>query len=94
MKLSAVIHRVDGKVSTELAPYRDRLDALVATFGEDRILFGSDWPNSDGVAPIDKVVGVVREYFASQPRAVAEKYFWRNSVAAYKWVKREPSQPG
>ena len=93
VKLSAVIHRVAGKVSTDLAPYRARLDHLVATFGEDRILFGSDWPNSDGVAPIDKIVGVVREYFASQPRAVAEKYFWRNSIAAYKWVRRDPSQP-
>ena len=93
VKLSAVIHRVNGKVSMELAPYRDRLDALVGTFGEDRIVFGSDWPNSDGVAPLDRVVGVVREYFATQPRAVAEKYFWKNSVAAYKWIKREPSQP-
>jgi L-fuconolactonase len=93
VKLSAVIHPVDGRVSTDLAPYRDRLDQLVAAFGEDRILFGSDWPNSDGVAPLDKVVGVVREYFASQPRHIAEKYFWKNSVAAYKWVKREPSQP-
>ena len=93
-KLSAVIHRVDGKVSIELAPYRDRLDQLMAIFGEDRILFGSDWPNSDGVAPVDRVVGVVREYFMSQPRAVAEKYFWKNSIAAYKWIKREPSQPG
>jgi L-fuconolactonase len=93
VKLSAVIHRVSGQVSTELAPYRDRLDHLVGIFGEDRILFGSDWPNSDGVAPIDKVVGVVREYFTTQPRAVAEKYFWKNSVAAYKWIKRDPSQP-
>jgi L-fucono-1,5-lactonase len=94
VKLSAVIHRVDDKVSMELAPYKDRLDQLVGIFGENRILFGSDWPNSDGVAPIDKVVGVVREYFMSQPRAVAEKYFWKNSIAAYKWIKREPSQPG
>jgi predicted TIM-barrel fold metal-dependent hydrolase len=94
VKLSAVIHRVNGRVSTELAPYRDRLDRLIDAFGEDRILFGSDWPNSDGVAPIDKVVGVVREYFSTRPRAVAEKYFWKNSVAAYKWTRREPSQPG
>ncbi len=93
VKLSAVIHRLDGKVSTDLAPYRDRLDHLVRTFGEDRILFGSDWPNSDGVAPIDKIVGVVREYFATQPRAVAEKYFWKNSITAYKWIRRDPSQP-
>ncbi len=93
VKLSAVIHRVNGQVATELAPYRDRLDRLVGLFGEDRILFGSDWPNSDGVAPIDKVVGVVRQYFTAAPRAVAEKYFWKNSIAAYKWSKREASQP-
>ena len=62
MKLSAVIHRVNGQVVTGLAPsYRDRLDRLIDVFGEDRILFGSDWPNSDGVAPIDSVVGVVRD---------------------------------
>jgi L-fuconolactonase len=93
VKLSAVIHRVNGQVATDLAPYRERLNRLVSAFGEDRILFGSDWPNSDGVAPIDKVVGVVREFFQTQPQRVAEKYFWKNSLAAYKWIKRDPSQP-
>jgi L-fucono-1,5-lactonase len=93
VKLSAVIHRVNGQVSTELPPYRDRLEQLIARFGDNRILFGSDWPNSDGVAPLDKVVGVVREFFQTKPREVAEKYFWKNSLAAYKWIKRDPSQP-
>ena len=91
--MSAVIHRVNGQVSTDLATYRDRLEQLIGRFGEDRILFGSDWPNSDGVAPLDKVVGVVREFFQTQPRPVAEKYFWKNSLAAYKWIKRDPMQP-
>ena len=93
VKLSAIIHRVDGQVSTDLSRYRERLDLLVAAFGEDRILFGSDWPNSDGVAPIGEVFRVAKEYFSSKPRSTAEKYFWRNSVAAYKWVKREAAQP-
>jgi L-fuconolactonase len=93
VKLSAVIHRVNGTVSTDLAPYRNGLDRLAGVFGEDRILFGSDWPNSDGVAPIDKVVNVVREYFATKPQSVAEKYFWKNSIAAYKWIRRDSSQP-
>jgi L-fuconolactonase len=93
VKLSAILRRVDGNVSTDVNSYRDRLDRLVATFGEDRILFGSDWPNSDGVAPIDQVFRIAKAYFASKPRTVAEKYFWRNSVAAYKWVKREAAQP-
>ena len=93
VKLSAIIHRVDGRVSTDLGAYRARLDRLLAVFGEDRILFGSDWPNSDGVAPVDTVFAIAKEYFRTQPRPVAEKYFWRNSVAAYKWIRRDASQP-
>jgi predicted TIM-barrel fold metal-dependent hydrolase len=93
VKLSEIIHRVNGQVSTELSAYRGRLDALMSVFGEDRVLFGSDWPNSDGVAPVDKVFAVAKEYFLAKPRPVAEKYFWKNSVAVYKWVKRGPSQP-
>ena len=93
VKLSEIIHRVNGQVSTEVGAYRARLDTLMGLFGEDRILFGSDWPNSDGVAPIDKVFAVAKEYFRTKSRSVAEKYFWKNSVAAYKWVRRDPSQP-
>jgi L-fuconolactonase len=95
VKLSEIIHRrPDGQVSTELSTYRARLDLLTDVFGEDRIVFGSDWPNSDGVAPIDKIFAIAKEYFAAKPRAMAEKYFWRNSVTVYKWLKRDPSQPG
>ena len=92
-KLSAVIHPVDGAIRTDLAAHRARLDHLFGVFGQDRVLFGSDWPNSDGVAPIDKVVGLVKAYFADKPRPAQEKYFWRNSVAAYKWVRRAADQP-
>ena len=93
VKLSEVIHRVNGQVSTDVSAYHDRLDDLVGAFGEDRILFGSDWPNSDGVAPVEQVFAVVKDYFMGKPRSVQEKYFWKNSVAAYRWVKREPGQP-
>ena len=93
VKLSEIIHRVNGQVSTDLGAYRARLDRLIGVFGQDRILFGSDWPNSDGVAPVDKVFAIAKEYFLAQPRLVAEKYFWRNSAAAYKWIKRDASQP-
>ena len=93
VKLSEIIHRVNDQVPTELSAYRARLDLLMDVFGEDRILFGSDWPNSDGVAPIERIFAIAKEYFAAQPRTVAEKYFWRNSVAVYKWVKRDSSQP-
>jgi len=93
VKLSEIIHTVNGRVSTDLSSYRARLDSLVDVFGEDRVLFGSDWPNSDGVAPIEEVFAIAKAYFATKPRSVAEKYFWRNSVTVYKWIKRDPTQP-
>jgi L-fuconolactonase len=93
VKLSAIIHRVNNQVSIDLKTHRPRLDALTGIFGEDRVIFGSDWPNSDGTAPIEAIVGIARAYFATKPAGVAEKYFWRNSAAAYKWIKRHPSQP-
>jgi len=93
VKLSTVIHRVNGSVSTDLSSHRDRLDELMSVFGEDRVIFGSDWPNSDGVTSLDKIVKIVREYFATKPREVAEKYFWRNSANVYKWIHRAKNQP-
>ena len=93
VKLSSIIHSVKGTISTDLGSYRGWLDRLMDVFGENRVIFGSDWPNSDGVAPVDKVFAIAKEYFATRPRTIAEKYFWRNSIAAYKWVKRDPSQP-
>jgi predicted TIM-barrel fold metal-dependent hydrolase len=94
VKLSSVLRRVSGDVPQDLAFYRPRLDELYGIFGEDHVLFGSDWPNSDNWGPYGKVFSLVREYFNGKTRAQAEKYFWKNSVAAYRWVKREPGQPG
>ena len=93
VKLSAVFRRVDGKIPADLSFYRGTLDDIYETFGEDRVLFGSDWPNSDSWKPYGDVLRLVQEYFAGKSSAAAEKYFWRNSVKAYRWVKRHASQP-
>jgi L-fuconolactonase len=93
VKLSEILHRVDESVAMDLASHRERLDYLMSVFGEDRVLFGSDYPNSVGTATIEEVVSLVKQYFASKPRAAAEKYFWKNSLRCYKWVKRDANQP-
>jgi L-fucono-1,5-lactonase len=93
VKISEVLRRVNGAVPTDLNFYRPRLDQLCGIFGEDHVLFGSDWPNSDNWLPYEIELSVVREYFTGKGRAAAEKYFWKNSVAAYRWIRRDPSQP-
>jgi predicted TIM-barrel fold metal-dependent hydrolase len=86
-KLSEILRRVNGRVPEDIAYYRDRLEQIYGTFGEDRVLYGSDWPNSDHWAPYATVLSVARAYFALKTRAQAEKYFWKNSQAAYRWAK-------
>ncbi len=94
VKVSAVLGKIGDKIPYDLAPYKPKLDALYETFGPDRLLYGSDWPNSEPLGNYAQVLKVVRDYFEAKGPEVAEKYFWKNSVAAYKWVKREKGQPG
>lgn len=93
VKISEVYRRVDGNIPTELAFYTDTLDEIFGVFGSDRVIFGSDWPNSDSWKPYPDVLKLVQEYFAAKGLAASEKYFWKNSVKAYRWKKRDASQP-
>jgi len=95
VKLSEVYHpRVDTKqVVADYQLLHDRLDYLYGMFGEDRVIFGTDYPNSYGVATISEQVGLMKKFFSTKTRAQAEKYFWRNAARVYKYVKRADNQP-
>lgn len=93
VKVSEVLRRVDGTVHYDLGFYRARLDELWGTFGENKLLYGSDWPNSDPWGSYPQVLGLVREYVRGKGAAAEEKFFWRNSWQAYHWVKRAGDQP-
>lgn len=93
IKVSELMRIADGKPSTDPALYKPHLDYLFHTFGKDKLIFGSDWPNGPAVNNLPTIVQIVQEYFYAKGQAVAEKYFWRNSLAAYKWIRRDASQP-
>jgi predicted TIM-barrel fold metal-dependent hydrolase len=92
VKVSEVLRRVDGQIPTDLEHYRPRLDEILDVFGIDRVLYGSDWPNSDQWLPVPVAFKIVQEYFLARGRVAAEKYFWRNSLACYRWIKRTARQ--
>ena len=88
-KVSALVEQTASKKAPrEVAYYRPVLDALWAHFGEDRLLFGSNWPVSDRAAAYSTVVGIVRDYFTSKSARAAARFFSDNSKAAYAWKKR------
>lgn len=87
-KVSNVVRRVDGRVVEDLSAYRPALDGLWELFGADRVVYGSNWPVSERVAPYAIVHKIVAEYCQSKGKAAAEKFFWKNSRAAYGWQPR------
>jgi L-fuconolactonase len=92
VKVSGVVHTVNGKIPEDPAFYKSTIDELWDIFGEDRLLYGSDWPNSDQWAEYPVELKVVQAWFNAKGAAAAEKYFYKNSKAAYKWIKRSPNQ--
>ena len=87
-KVSNVVRRVDGRIIEDLNVYRPRLDALWNLFGADRLVFGSNWPVSNLVAPYENLHKIVAEYFGEKGQKTAAKFFWRNSRTAYRWLPR------
>jgi len=93
VKLSEIPVLANGSLVTDVGFYKGALDAIWEVFGENRILFGSDWPNSDHVASYEQTLSIVRAYIAQKSPAVSEKFYWRNSIAAYRWHRRRSDQP-
>jgi predicted TIM-barrel fold metal-dependent hydrolase len=93
VKLSEVPVRVGNNVPKDASFYKDKLDGIWDVFGEDHVLFGSDWPNSDHLASYAETLSLVRSYVSTKGSVASEKYFWRNSIAAYGWRPRKADQP-
>lgn len=62
----------------------NRLDTLWELFGEDRCLFGSDWPNSLHAAPFRDILGSALRFMRNRSAAVKTKFFSTNSARAYR----------
>lgn len=87
-KVSALVEQTAEKPAPRAVDYyRPVLDALWSFFGEDRLIFGSNWPVSDGGAPLTTVMGIVSDYFTAKGERAAAKFFYGNSQTAYKWRK-------
>ncbi len=84
-KVSNVVRKQGNRVPGDVGFYRPSLDQLWDIFGPNRLVYGSNWPVSNLIAPYPIVFKIVRNYFASKGREASEKYFWKNSKAAYHW---------
>ncbi|MFH1572212.1 MAG: amidohydrolase family protein [Gemmatimonadota bacterium] len=68
---------------TDPGYYQPTLDALWRIFGEERLVYGSNWPVSDRAGQYQTVAAVARAYFESKGERAAARFWWRNAERAY-----------
>ena len=89
LKVSALMENsAEQPAPAGLDYYRPALDAMWEIFGEDRLFYGSNWPVCERAGTYARCIRIVRAYFAEKGTEATEKFFWRNSQAAYGWKER------
>ena len=90
LKVSSVIENsVAQPPPAELDYYRPVLDTLWRAFGEERLVYGSNWPVCERAGPYGTAIDVVRRYFATRGRRAAARYFGANAARIYRWPGAE-----
>lgn len=81
-KISGMVTEADWKEwkKEDFKPY---LDVVVSAFGMDRILFGSDWPVCLVAASYEKMLEIVKDYFASFSKEEQDQFFGLNAIRFY-----------
>jgi L-fuconolactonase len=68
----------------EKEDFRPYLDIVLQAFGEDRVMFGSDWPVCLLAASYEQVHGLVADYFRQFSTEAQRKFFGGNAAAFYR----------
>jgi predicted TIM-barrel fold metal-dependent hydrolase len=76
--------RASAQTDFDPALYNPMLDFIWDIFGEDYVVYAGR-----NKAALD----ILRAYFTRKGLPAAEKFFWKNSVPAYHWTRRDSSQP-
>ncbi len=88
-KVSALYGRVAIQPAPkDLAYYKPILDLAFECFGEDRLVYGSDWPVTETTGDYASVLTLTRSYFTPKGAEVCEKLFHRNAEKFYAIPKR------
>jgi L-fuconolactonase len=96
-KVSGLPRAANGQSQSDPASYKPTLDFIWDVFGEDFIVFAAGWSRVPSQpSPIERMksnLKIFQAYLVAKGRPAAEKFFWQNSVHAFKWIRRDPKQP-
>lgn len=88
-KVSALVEATQSRPAPiDSGYYTPTLNVLWNAFGEDRLIYGSNWTPCIRYADYATVLHIVKEYFEAKGEVTSQKFFWKNAKMAYKWVNR------
>lgn len=85
-----VFCKISGMVTEAKMPgwkkedFRPYLDAVLAAFGGERVMFGSDWPVCLLAGSYGEVHGLVADYFNQFPEETRRKFFGETATKFYR----------
>ncbi|MDG2224375.1 MAG: amidohydrolase family protein [Rubripirellula sp.] len=83
-KVSALYGRFEQQPApSDIRVYEPMLDLVFDCFGEDRLVFGSDWPVTKTTGDYASVIALTRAYFDQKGAIVSEKVFTSNACRFY-----------
>jgi predicted TIM-barrel fold metal-dependent hydrolase len=84
VKVSGVVRKTANGVPAKAGFYKPQLDELWKVFGPQRVLFASNWPTCDLIAPYPTVYGVVADYLRERSQSEVAAFFAGNAVRVYR----------
>ena len=89
-KISALVEgasRNGNMAPDDLDFYRPYIDVVWNAFGDDRVIYGSNWPVSENAADYRKLQRIVCDYAKEKGEVPLRKFCALNALKAYKWVQ-------
>ena len=75
---------IDFPSPTDLASYKAHFDVLMSAFGEDRLIWGSNWPVTNLHGSFEAQIAIAEEYLAPLGMRVRDKVMYKNALAFYR----------
>jgi len=90
-KISALVESASNHAPNppdDLEFYRPYIDVVWNAFGDDRVIYGSNWPDSVRGGSYEKLQRIVMKYAAEKGTQATRNFCSENAKKAYKWVER------
>ena len=83
-KISGLFQQSHQRPSpTNVSFYTSTLDVLTQSFGEDRLIYGSNWPVTMFGGSYGNYKKIVMDYYGPRGRTFVEKLMYKNALTFY-----------